>query len=51
MQQLQGVDSVTDSATENKPPVQITSVTGWRKTFSRPDGGSREWAVAGESAR
>jgi len=42
VQQLQGVDSVTDSATENKPPVQITSVTGWRKTFSGSDNGSRE---------
>jgi hypothetical protein len=42
VQHLQGVDSVTDSATENKPPVQITSVTGWRKTFSRSDDGSRE---------
>jgi hypothetical protein len=44
-------DSVTDSATENKPPVQFTSVTGWRKTFSRSDYGSREWAVAGGNAR
>jgi hypothetical protein len=42
VQQLQGVDSVTDSATENKPPVQIASVTGWRKTFGKSDYGSRE---------
>jgi hypothetical protein len=42
VQQLQGENSATDSATENKPPVQITSVTGWRKTFSRPDDGLRE---------
>jgi hypothetical protein len=42
VQQLQGVDSVTDSATENKPPVQITSVTRWRRTYSGSDNGSRE---------
>jgi hypothetical protein len=42
VQQLQGVDLVTESATENKPPVQIASVIGWRKTFSRSDRDSRE---------
>ena len=42
MHQLEGENSVTDSATENKPPVQIASVTGWRKTFSGSDDGSRE---------
>jgi hypothetical protein len=31
--------------------VRITSVAGWRKTFSRSENGSREWAVAGGNAR
>src|SRR5215472_12611250 len=43
--------SATESATENKPPVQFASVTIWRKTFRRPARGSRKRAAEGDMLR
>jgi len=42
--------SATDSATENKPPVQSASVAIWRKTFRQPESNSRKRIAEGDSA-
>src|ERR1700674_2625867 len=45
-----GEVSVTDSATENKPPVQRASVAIWRKTFRQPESSPRKRVAEGDSA-